>query len=213
MKVMIVDAGMGNIHSLISALNYLGVEPVVTDDPAAFESATHVILPGVGAFDAAMQSLGDRSLTGTLQRYAVDKKKPLLGVCLGMQLLFQGSEEGRLPGLALMPGRFLRLAPDLGLCRKVPHVGFASIYGYREVGLFRGLGPNSHFYFTHSYGLPSSNGDWNVASCAHTQPFVAAFQKDHLCGVQFHPEKSQSTGLRLISNFLELSSPSTACEG
>src|SRR5207253_3092094 len=123
---------------------------------------------------------------------------------LGMQLLCESSEEGSLPGLGLMPGRFLRLASSPHSQQKVPHVGFSSVYGYREDGLFTGLGQKSDFYFTHSYALPVLKQDCNAAFCDHVQPFVAAFQNENICGVQFHPEKSQSTGLRLISNFLEL---------
>ena len=109
-----------------------------------------------------------------------------------------------MPGLMLMPGHFIRLASNPRLHQKVPHVGFSSVYGYRETGLFKGLDAKSHFYFTHSYALPMFDGGSNIAVCAHSQEFVAAFQKGNICGVQFHPEKSQSTGLRLISNFLEL---------
>ncbi len=204
MNVLVIDLGFSNIRSLTSALTYLGVSHVVTANPAAIESATHVILPGVGAFDIAMQMVAKLSLLEPLQRYAVEKKLPLLGVCLGMQLLFEGSEEGCLPGLALMPGRFLRLTSNPHSHQKVPHVGFSSVYGYQETGLFKGLGQKSDFYFTHSYALPTLDQDCNIAICDHTQPFVAAFQNENICGVQFHPEKSQSTGLRLISNFLEL---------
>lgn len=204
MNVVVIDLGTGNIRSLTSALTYLGATHVVADDPAALESATHAILPGVGAFDAAMQKIAERSLLEPIQRYALEEDMPLLGVCLGMQLLCEGSEEGRLPGLALMPGRFLRLEPDTRSHQKVPHVGFSSVYGYRETGLFKELGRRSHFYFTHSYALPALDGDCNVAVCDHLRPFVAAFQRGNICGAQFHPEKSQSAGLRLISNFLDL---------
>jgi glutamine amidotransferase len=204
MNVLVIDLGMGNIRSLTSALTYLGVTYVVTDDPAALESATHAILPGVGAFDAAMQKIAESSLLEPLHECAVERAMPLLGVCLGMQLLCESSEEGHMSGLALLPGRFLRLEPNVGLSQKVPHVGFSSIYGYHETGLFKELGPKSHLYFTHSYALPVLDGDCNVAICDHGQPFVAAFQKGNICGVQFHPEKSQSAGLRLISNFIDL---------
>jgi glutamine amidotransferase len=204
MKVLVIDLGFSNICSLTSALTFLGVNYAVTANPAALEAATHVILPGVGAFDAAMQKVAKLSLLEPLQRYTAEKKLPLLGVCLGMQLLFDGSEEGSLPGLALTPGRFVRLRSNPHSRHKVPHVGYSSVYGYEEVGLFKGLGPKTCFYFSHSYALPTLDGYSNLAVCDYTQPFVAAFQKENVCGVQFHPEKSQSTGLRLLSNFLEL---------
>jgi glutamine amidotransferase len=204
MNVLVIDLGLGNIRSLTSALSYLGVRHVVTDRPGDLESASHVILPGVGAYDAAMRMVAKISLAEPLREYAMTKKMPLLGVCLGMQLLCEGSEEGNLPGLGLMPGRFMKLHPAPDSRQKVPHVGFSSVYGYRQTGLFKELGEMAHFYFTHSYALPVLDQKGNFAVCDHAQPFAAAFQNENICGAQFHPEKSQSTGLRLISNFLEL---------
>jgi len=203
MNVLVLDLGVSNIRSLTSALTYLGASHLVSDDPAMLGAATHVILPGVGAFDPAMAMIGERSLADPLRAYVNDSKRPLLGVCLGMQLLCAGSDEGSLPGLGLMPGRFVKLESYPGSPQKVPHVGFSPVYGYRETGLFKGLGPQSHFYFTHSYALPPIEPDGNAALCDHARPFVAGFQRENICGVQFHPEKSQSAGLRLISNFLE----------
>ena len=204
MRVLVIDLEMGNIRSLTAALEYLGADHIVSDDPADIESATHVILPGVGAYDAAMEKIAGSSLHNALLDI-YKKAKPLLGICLGMQLLAGGSDEGKLPGLGCIQGQFhlLDASPNSG--DKVPHVGFATMYGYEETGLFKVIGENSDFYFVHSFALASLCGDLNIAYCNHTVPFVAGFQQGNLCGVQFHPEKSQSTGLRLISNFLELS--------
>ena len=130
--------------------------------------------------------------------------RPLLGVCLGMQLLFDHSDEGVLPGIGLVAGVFKRLTPDPMRQRRVPHVGFSPIFGHRPVGLFENIGPVASFYFTHSYALSALDGADVVALCDHAQPFVAAFQRGNICGAQFHPEKSQSNGLRLLSNFLRL---------
>lgn len=204
MRVVVVDLECGNIRSLSSALTYLGAEHVITADGAELETATHVILPGVGAFDAAMLAMQRFSLVEPMRRFAARDSAPLLGVCLGMQLLFEGSEEGKEPGLGVMQGRSVRLLPDVEAQHKVPHVGFSSVYGYDEKGLFSGLGSSSQFYFTHSYAIPALDRDCNVGFCDHAQQFVAAFQKDRICGAQFHPEKSQSRGLRVISNFLDL---------
>lgn len=204
MKVLVIDLGTSNIGSLTSALRYLGVTPTVDSDPSAIASASHVILPGVGSFDAAMTRIAALSLSVPLRVHAVERQRPLLGVCLGMQLLFDGSEEGKLPGLGLVAGRFLKLSATRQSTHKIPHVGFSAVYGYRDVGFFKKLGPRAHFYFTHSYALPVLGEDWNVALCDHARPFVAAFQRRVICGTQFHPEKSQSAGLRLLSNFLEL---------
>ena len=205
MNVCVIDLGIGNISSLTSALTYLGANNVVvTSDPSALVSATHIILPGVGAFDTAIRAADDMALRNPIQRVALQNRIPLLGICLGMQILFEGSDEGCMNGLGLMPGHFTRLRSDTASQRKVPHVGFSLIHGYRESGLFRELGAQAHLYFTHSYALPALADNCNVATCQHTRPFVAAFQKENICGVQFHPEKSQSTGLRLLSNFLEM---------
>lgn len=204
MKVIIIDLGAGNIRSLTSSLSYLGADHVVTSNVDEIENATHMILPGVGAFDTAMQAIDNLGLREPLQRYVVEKGMPLLGVCLGMQLLCDSSEEGNLPGLSLMRGRFLKMLSNHNSQKKVPHVGFAPVYNYHESGLFKGIGEKACFYFTHSYGLPMLDKTCNVAMCDHAQPFVAAYQHENICAVQFHPEKSQSTGLRLISNFLEL---------
>lgn len=204
MNVVVVDLGVGNIRSLTSALTYLGATHVVTADPAVLEGASHVILPGVGAFDAAMKVLRAGAMGDAIHHHATALRRPLLGVCLGMQLLFEGSEEGEIAGLGLMEGQFVRLSAEAGGTRKVPHVGFSSVYGFDDVALFRGFEPRPYFYFTHSYALPDVPRDVNTALCDHARPFVAAFQRDNLCGAQFHPEKSQSAGLRLIANFLEL---------
>jgi glutamine amidotransferase len=203
MHVVVIDLGVGNIRSLTSALSYLGAPHSVSEDPDALVCATHAILPGVGAFDPAMKVLSERSFASALRAFATERKRPLLGVCLGMQLLFEASEEGTLPGLGLMPGRFARLTARPGSPHKVPHVGFSPMHGFTASGLFEGFGSEAYFYFTHSYALPAIGTGCNVGLCDHERPFVAGFQQANVCGVQFHPEKSQSAGLRLISNFLD----------
>lgn len=204
MKVVVIDLECGNVGSLSSALRYLGAKHVITQRSNDLDSATHVILPGVGAFDAAMLAMAKMDLVEPLRRYAGGLSRPVFGVCLGMQLLFEGSEEGSLPGLGLMPGRAVRLRTDARSRWKVPHVGFSAVHDFDQTGLFSGFGPVAHFYFTHSYAIPSLPNGSNVGICAHAAPFVAAFQRNNVCGAQFHPEKSQSQGLRAISNFLEL---------
>jgi imidazole glycerol-phosphate synthase subunit HisH len=205
LHVAIVDLGIGNIRSLSAALAFLAAEHTVTSSPTALASATHIILPGVGAFDAAMRRVADLDLGGPLQQCAMDAGKPILGVCLGMQLLLEGSEEGMLPGLGLARGWARRLVPSRTDRLKVPHVGFAQVYGYEAAGLFAEMGPRSDFYFTHSYALHDVGPATNLAFCDHSRPFVAAFEMGRICGVQFHPEKSQSTGLVLLANFLTIS--------
>lgn len=203
MNVAVVDLGVGNMRSLSSALGFLGVPHRITREAADLETASHVVLPGVGAFDAAMRAMNEGALFEPIRAAAVDRQVPTLGVCLGMQLLFEGSEEGGEQGLGLVEGRARRLKADVSKRYKVPHVGFAPVTGYEETGLFSELGCEAHFYFTHSYAVPGLDAP-NIAYGDHTTPFIAAFQRGTICGAQFHPEKSQSSGLRLLSNFFAL---------
>ena len=204
MNIQVIDLGIGNIRSLTSALGFLGVGAVVTSDPATLGAATHVILPGVGAFDAAMESMIRLEFVGPLRTHVLERGAPIIGVCLGMQLLLEGSDEGQIPGLGLVAGRCAKLIADPARHRKVPHVGFASVYGQRDDGLFADIATPSEFYFTHSFAMHEANDlRVNVAWSNHSRPFIAGFQRENVCGVQFHPEKSQSTGLRLLGKFLE----------
>lgn len=205
MNVAVIDLGVSNVRSLASALSYLGAHYSVGEDASVLEGATHAILPGVGAFDTAMQKIDESSLARPLRAFALERRFPLLGVCLGMQLLCESSEEGVRAGLGIARGRFRRLRTDGGSAHKVPHVGFSAVYGFESAGLFGQLLDEPHFYFTHSYALtPVGGSQGNYALCDHAEPFVAGFQQGNVCAVQFHPEKSQSAGLRLLSNFLEL---------
>lgn len=204
MLVSVIDLGVSNICSLTSALRFLGVPHQVTSSAADLAVATHVVLPGVGAYDAAMQSMDRLGLAPGLRTHALERCLPILGVCLGMQLLFEGSDEGQLPGLGIMTGSFRLLQASAAKGSKVPHVGFSPVHGFQAQGLFAGFGDAPHFYFTHSYAMPEIGAQCNIAWCEHSQPFVAAFQMGNVGGAQFHPEKSQSAGLRLLSNFIEL---------
>ena len=204
MKIAVVDLDIGNMHSLSSALRCLGADHIITADPSVIMDATHLILPGVGSFDAAMAVMAAKNLKPVIFDFVRRQKKPLLGVCLGMQLLFQGSEEGQRDGIGLLPGRLFKLTPEPSMLLKVPHVGFSTVYGYCGKDLFQGLQPVADFYFTHSFAIDSLPLGSNIGYCDHSRSFVAAFQFGKLCGAQFHPEKSQSNGLRFLSNFIEL---------
>lgn len=202
MRVVVLEMGTANLFSLASALRFLGVPFEVTAEPAAVSGATHLVLPGVGAFDPAMRQLEALGLVPAIRAHALERRRPMIGVCLGMQLLFEGSEEGALPGLGLLPGRLARLQPGAG--HRVPHVGFSPVHGFAPTGLFDGFADGPSFYFTHSYALGTDVPGANAARCSHATPFTAAVQAGNVCGVQFHPEKSQGNGLRLLANFVRL---------
>lgn len=201
MRVALVNVGIGNIDSVERALNYLGVPYKIVSNAASLEDSSHIVLPGVGAFRAGMDALYKHDLVGSICSIAKAGDVRILGICLGMQLMGAYSEEGDCEGLGLLPYSVTRLSADSFAGIKVPHVGFSPVYAYETTGLFSGLGDRSDFYFTHSYALRDVGVPCNHALCVHGQSFVAAFDAGSLSGVQFHPEKSQANGLRLLKNF------------
>jgi glutamine amidotransferase len=202
-SVAIVDVGVGNIDSVAAALRYLGVEPELVSSPDRLAHLTHLVLPGVGAYRAGMAALDRHGLVAPLRSLAAAGKVRILGICLGMQLLGVHSEEGDCEGLGLMPFPVRRLKGDAGMGLKVPHVGFSLVEGYRPEGLFAGLGQNANFYFTHSFAARDVGEPANAGFVHYGEGLLAAFDAGHICGAQFHPEKSQSNGLQLFKNFLE----------
>lgn len=193
---VLVDGGGTNIGSVRSALRRLGVDAPLTADAARIRRASHVILPGVGAAGPAMQRLERLGLVGTLR----DLRQPVLGVCLGLQLLFKRSSESDLPCLGLIAAEVGRLPAAPGL--RVPHMGWNRLQIERPHALLNGLDADAHAYFVHSYAAPA--GAWTLASCTHGMPFSAIVQKDNFFGMQFHPERSAATGSLLLKNFLTL---------
>lgn len=196
---VVVALGTGNIGSVVSALEHLGAEHLVSADADVVAGAGRIILPGVGAFDAGMAELEGLGLAGPITRAVRAHGTPVLGVCLGMQLLLEGSDEGRRPGLGLVPGRATRLGSSGA---KVPHVGFSEVVFPSEGLLGRGLSEANALYFTHSYALRRPVPGATNAMCRYDDKFVAAVEAGPVHGVQFHPEKSQATGLRVLANFL-----------
>lgn len=200
----IIDYKMGNIYSIQSALSYLGVDSILTDSEDDILNADFIVLPGVGSFKKAMNYLNTSGLTNVLKIAALEKKIPFLGICLGMQLLGKSSpEDGLSTGLGLVDGvveRFIYSDNNI----KIPHVGFATVDLDTESNLFKGLGKSSDFYFTHSYRMQSENAGQIIGECEHGEKFVAAIHKENIYGTQFHPEKSQSNGLIVLKNFLEV---------
>jgi glutamine amidotransferase len=201
--IVIVDYGVGNLHSVQKALERVGAVAVVSGDPAALDAARAVVLPGVGAFGDGMANLQARQLVAPLRRQ-VQAGKPLLGICLGMQLLFDESEEmGRHRGLGLLPGRVLRF-PESEL--KVPHVGWNRLR-VRGDGLLAGVDDGAYAYFVHSYYvLPEQPGDV-LATTEYGLEFAAVVGRGAIWGAQFHPEKSQEVGLQILANFVRLVQP------
>ncbi|GIO38255.1 imidazole glycerol phosphate synthase subunit HisH [Paenibacillus antibioticophila] len=202
MAIAIVDYGMGNLHSVSKAVERLGYEAVVTGDAETILSSDGVLLPGVGAFGDAMSHLRETGLDVVVRRAAADGL-PLLGICLGMQLLFDSSEEhGRHEGLGLLPGRVERFAGDSGL--KVPHMGWNRLeFLQQNHPILAGL-TEGHVYFVHSYHVLTGRSGDLLAVTDYGHPVTAIVGHDNVYGMQFHPEKSGELGMSLLRNFLEL---------
>ena len=199
LKVVVVDYGLGNTHSVANAVAFLGYAPSVTADPTALDRADALVLPGVGAFEPAMQTLRARGLVDLLGELVVAKRKPILGICLGMQLMADDSEEnGHHAGLGWIPGHVRRLQVPSEY--SVPHVGWNDVQLLRRDPLFNRTGDAPNFYFDHSYHFACEPA-FQAAVCDYAGPVTAAVQRDNVFGVQFHPEKSQASGLKLLRGF------------
>jgi glutamine amidotransferase len=206
--VTIIDYGIGNLRSIEKAFQRVGVEVLRTDDPQALREAERLVLPGVGAFGACIDEIRRRDLEAPIHE-AVEGGIPLLGVCVGLQLLFEtGLEKGVHDGLGLLPGRVLHFhdAPD-GTAEDlvVPHMGWNTIEPTRAHPLLDGIGEAAYVYFVHSYHAEADAGDDVLATTTYGHDFPAVVQRENVFGVQFHPEKSQAAGLRLLENFATLS--------
>ena len=200
--VAIVDYDAGNIRSVEKAVKYLGKDCIVTDDSQQILKADHVILPGVGAFGDCMSHLNDRHLVDVL-REVKKKDIPFLGICLGLQLLFDDSEESEgVRGLGLLSGHIIRFPDREDL--KVPHMGWNSISFPRQGRLFKGIPEDSFVYFVHSYYLKADDPSIVTATCDYGLTFDASVESGNIFATQFHPEKSGVTGLAILKNFLEI---------
>ena len=198
-KLVVIDYQSGNVRSVTRALESAGVSPLVTGDPAELPGADAVIFPGVGSGPAAMSALEDRSLVAPLQDY-VASGRPFMGICLGLQLLLDRTEEGDASCLGIIPGHVKRL-PD-GL--KVPHMGWNSVEFEADHPVLRDIPQGSHFYFVHSYYAAPSEQTWVAGTTEYSVSFCSVYAKDNLVATQFHPEKSGPVGLRVYRNFVEL---------
>lgn len=201
--IAVVDYDMGNLHSACKGLENAGATPKVTDSPLELERADAIVLPGVGSFDPAVQHLRSRHLENPIKQ-AIAAGKPFLGICLGLQILFDSSEEGKEPGLGIIPGIVRRFRHEPGIT--VPHMGWNQLQLTQpDSPLWQELSPSAWVYFVHSYYVDPTDAAVRAATIIHgSQTVTAAIARDNLMAVQFHPEKSSTAGLQILANFVRL---------
>lgn len=207
--ISIIDYGAGNLKSVQNALAYLECPSRIIDDPRELMASQAAILPGVGAFGDAMNSMNRTGFADAVREYAASGR-PLLGICLGMQLLFDASEESPgVQGLSVLPGTLRRIPNTDG--QKVPHMGWNSLQMIQTGGVFRGIAQGSYVYFVHSYYLSCSGDDFIAAATQYGVPIGAAVQKGNVAATQFHPEKSGEVGLTMLRNFIDIANKKGEC--
>lgn len=201
--IAVIDYDMGNLHSVCKGLEKAGATPQITDSPEVIQAAEAVVLPGVGSFDPAMQHLKSRDLVEPI-REVIASGVPFLGICLGLQILFESSEEGNETGLSIFSGTIRRFNSEPGLT--IPHMGWNQLnYTQPHLPLWQGLEPNPWVYFVHSYYVDPVDPQLTAATITHgSQTVTAAIAHNNVMAVQFHPEKSSTTGLKMLENFVEL---------
>ena len=201
--IAVIDYDMGNLHSACKGLEKAGAKTNVTDSPQDIAQADAVVLPGVGAFDPAMQHIRERNLVEPIKD-AIASGKPFLGICLGLHILFDGSEEGTEAGLGIIPGMVRRFRSEPGIT--IPHMGWNQLeLAQPDCPLWQEIAPGAYVYFVHSYYVEPLDNSVCAATVTHgSQKVAAAIAKDNLMAVQFHPEKSSDTGLQILSNFVSL---------
>jgi glutamine amidotransferase len=197
MTIAIIDYGAGNLRSVQKALELVGADAVLTDDANTIRESSAVVFPGVGAFKSGYRGLEDRGLVPAIKD-SIQSGKPFLGICLGLQLLFEESEEdGPTPGLGILPGRVVRFTGDM----KIPHMGWNRLQPKTRVPLFEGVPEGTYFYFVHSYYVLPDDVNVTAATTDYGVEFTSMVARDNLFAVQFHPEKSQKWGLKILENF------------
>jgi len=202
-SVTVIDYGMGNLWSVMSALQYLGCDPVISGKPNEIAAANTLLLPGVGSFRKAMLALKHRGLDQAITEAVQTKGSKVLGICLGMQLMgTSSSEDGNTVGLGLIPTAVDKFFPQEVVTNKIPHIGFDQVTCNPDARLFQGLTNAADFYFVHSYRMLPAGLKGEVATCNYGTDFLAAYERDNIFATQFHPEKSQTNGLILLKNFL-----------
>lgn len=202
MTVLIIDYGMGNLQSVQRAFEECGADVMISEDPGSLKRASHIVLPGVGAFCDAMRNIRRKGWYEAIRQEVLEEQIPLLGICLGMQLLAEkGNEGGKTEGLGLVPGAIRKLIPDCDETR-IPHVGWNEVHQPSPNPLLEGIPDGTDFYFVHSYHFIPADASFAVAQTPYCGGFVSAVMNGKVFGVQFHPEKSQKSGFRVIQNFL-----------
>jgi imidazole glycerol-phosphate synthase subunit HisH len=202
--ISIIDYGLGNVGSILNMLKKIGVKARISSLPEEIAEAKKIILPGVGHFDRAMEKIGRSGLREILDQKALIEKIPILGICLGMQLLTKSSEEGILPGLGWIPAKTVRFRFSDESNLKIPHMGWNLVQQATPSHLTKNFSPEHRFYFVHSYHVLVEDERFSLLKTEHGYYFAAAIQKDNIFGVQFHPEKSHRFGLGLLENFASL---------
>lgn len=207
MKIVIVNSGVGNVRSVANMLKRVGAAAEIADDPEAIDRAQAIILPGVGSFDAAMNRFRSTGIGTVLDRKAAAGTTPILGICLGMQLMGDKSEEGSEPGFGWIGGELKRFQPSLDPQNpvRVPHMGWNIVSASMDDPLYRDIGPEPRFYFDHSYYFVPKDPASLSGRCIHGVEFASGIRRGLLFGVQFHPEKSHRFGFQILRNFAEFS--------
>lgn len=201
MSVSVVSYGLGNLGSVMNMLKRIGADPRIASTPEEVEASDRLLLPGIGAFDTGMRLLNETGLTGPIQAFARGGR-PLLGICLGMQLLLDSSDEGKAPGLGLIAGTSKHFDESIGL--RIPHVGWNTLVPSRPDPLLADLPDESRFYFVHSYRVVPESNDDTLAVSHYGVPFASMIRAENVMGAQYHPEKSHSFGMQILRNFSSL---------
>lgn len=201
MSVTIVNYGMGNLFSIQKAFKRINIEAVITSDIDAISNSCKIVLPGVGHFEKGMENIKSTGLLEVLNKKVLEDKIPVLGICLGMQLMTKHSEEGDLKGLGWIEARTIKFKYNKEQKLKIPHMGWNSLFPTKDTKLFHDISEESLFYFVHSYFVKCERSEDVLSKTNYIEKFDSSFEKDNIYGTQFHPEKSHSLGLKILKNF------------
>jgi imidazole glycerol-phosphate synthase subunit HisH len=203
-QIVVIDYGMGNLNSIRRKLSRIQIDAVITSDRKAIENAVKIILPGVGHFQKAMENLINLQLIDVLNEAVKVKLKPILGICLGMQLFANHSEEGNVSGLSWIDAEVVRFSVNDCLKYKIPHIGWNQIIKVKDSPLMKGIPDKSEFYFVHSYHIKTASANDILNETVYEYAFTSAIENENIFGVQYHPEKSHDVGEIILRNFIEL---------